>query len=81
MHTSGSACFSRDDYLLMIAHLFGLDASAENLRGVRSRPTASSRWVMRSFLSLAFFSPANAIFVPGMYFLGFSRYSNSVSLP
>lgn len=64
---------------------------------------------MRSFLSLAFFKPAKAILVPGMYcesqrceetksdligkqkqirsgmgrdltFLGFSRYSNSVSL-
>ena len=34
------------------------------------------RYVMRSFLSLAFLIPAKAIFVPGMYFFGFSRYSN-----
>jgi len=31
---------------------------------------------MRSFLSLAFFRPPKAILVPGMYFFGFSRYSN-----
>lgn len=29
--------------------------------------TASARWVIRSFLSLAFFKPAKAILVPGMY--------------
>jgi len=34
------------------------------------------RKVMRSFLSLPFFRPPKAILVPGMYFLGFSRYSN-----
>ena len=32
--------------------------------------------MIRSFRSLAFFKPPNAIFVPGMYFFGFSRYSN-----
>lgn len=32
--------------------------------------------VTRSFLSLFFFRPPKAILVPGMYFLGFSRYSN-----
>ena len=36
---------------------------------------------MRSFRSVSFLMPANTIFVPGMYFLGFSRYSNSVSSP
>lgn len=30
-------------------------------------------------LSAAFLSPANAILVPGIYFFGFSRYSNIVS--
>lgn len=33
---------------------------------------------MRSFRSLAFLRPPKAILVPGMYFLGFSRYSNCV---
>lgn len=33
-------------------------------------------YVIKSFLSLSFFNPPNAIFVPGMYFFGFSRYSN-----
>lgn len=33
---------------------------------------------IRSFLSLAFFKPPNAIFVPGMYFFGFSKYSNYI---
>ena len=33
-------------------------------------------YVIKSFLSFAFFSPPKAILVPGMYFLGFSRYSN-----
>jgi len=37
---------------------------------------SSRRKVIRSFRSLAFFNPPKAIFVPGMYFLGFSRYSN-----
>lgn len=31
--------------------------------------------MIRSFLSLPFFRPPNAIFVPEMYFFGFSRYS------
>jgi len=30
-------------------------------------------YVMISFLSLSFLRPPNAILVPGMYFLGFSR--------
>lgn len=40
---------------------------------------ASRTYVIRSFLSFAFFSPPNAILVPGIYFLGFSRYSNCVA--
>lgn len=32
--------------------------------------------MIKSFLSLPFFKPPKAILVPGMYFLGFSRYSN-----
>jgi len=40
-----------------------------------------ARKVIKSFRSLSFLRPPNAIFVPGMYFLGFSRYSNKVSLP
>jgi len=32
--------------------------------------------VIKSFLSFSFFKPPNAILVPGMYFFGFSRYSN-----
>lgn len=40
---------------------------------------ASFRYAMRSARSLGFFSPANTIFVPGMYFFGFSRYSKRVS--
>lgn len=33
-------------------------------------------YVIKSFLSFAFFNPPKAILVPGMYFLGFSRYAN-----
>jgi hypothetical protein len=33
-------------------------------------------YAYRSLRSLAFFKPPKAILVPGMYFLGFSRYSN-----
>lgn len=40
---------------------------------------ALRRWVIRSFLSLAFLRPPKAILVPGMYFLGFSKYSKRVS--
>lgn len=40
---------------------------------------ADFRYAMRSPRSLGFFSPANTIFVPGMYFFGFSRYSKRVS--
>eukprot|EP00982_Pelagococcus_subviridis_P004649 29281-Pelagococcus_subviridis.AAC.7 len=48
----------------------------------RRRPThleraphfvASLRYAMRSARSCGFFSPANTIFVPGMYFFGFKR--------
>lgn len=35
-------------------------------------------YVMMSFLSLSFLRPPKAILVPGMYFLGFSRYSKRV---
>ena len=42
--------------------------------------TASSRWVIKSFLSFAFLRPAKAIFVPGIYFLGFSRYCELMSV-
>ena len=37
---------------------------------------SSLRKVIKSLRSLAFLRPPKAIFVPGMYFLGFSRYSN-----
>lgn len=37
-------------------------------------------YVIRSFLSLSFFRPPNAILVPGMYFFGFSRYSNYATI-
>jgi hypothetical protein len=40
---------------------------------------ASLRYAIRSALSCGFFRPANIIFVPGIYFLGASRYSNKVS--
>lgn len=40
------------------------------------KQTPGSTYVMRSLRSLAFFRPPKAILVPGMYFLGFSRYSN-----
>jgi hypothetical protein len=33
-------------------------------------------YAYKSLRSLAFFKPPKAILVPGMYFLGFSRYSN-----
>lgn len=38
------------------------------------------RKVIRSFLSLPFLRPPKAILVPGMYFFGFSRYSNCVAV-
>lgn len=41
---------------------------------------ACSRYAMRSARSWGFFRPANTIFVPGMYFFGFSKYVKSVSL-
>ena len=36
----------------------------------------SNTYVIKLSLSLPFFRPPKAILVPGMYFLGFSRYSN-----
>jgi hypothetical protein len=39
-----------------------------------------SLYVIKSFLSFSFLRPPNAIFVPGMYFLGFSRYSNYIQI-
>lgn len=40
---------------------------------------SSLRYVIRLLRSTSFLSPAKAILVPGMYFLGFSRYSKRVS--
>jgi hypothetical protein len=37
---------------------------------------SSLRKVIKSLRSLGFLRPPKAILVPGMYFLGFSRYSN-----
>ena len=39
------------------------------------------RYAISCSLSFFFLSPAKTIFVPGMYFLGFSRYSKRVSWP
>lgn len=36
------------------------------------------KYAIRSALSFCFLIPAKIIFVPGMYFLGFSKYSISV---
>jgi hypothetical protein len=51
-----------------------------NSISTRTASILQSTYVIRSFLSLPFFSPPKAIFVPGMYFLGFSRYSYNVSV-
>lgn len=40
---------------------------------------AETRYAMRSARSAGFLSPAKTIFVPGIYFFGFSRYSKRVS--
>lgn len=39
---------------------------------------SSLRKVIKSFRSLGFLRPPKAILVPGIYFLGFSRYSNCI---
>lgn len=39
------------------------------------------RYAIKSALSAVFLMPAKIIFVPGMYFLGFSKYSIKVSSP
>jgi hypothetical protein len=59
------------------AHHFVYKAGTE---GKAFYLVSSRRKVMRSFLSLGFFRPPKAILVPGMYFLGFSRYSNCDAL-
>ncbi len=48
-------------------------------KGFRSLLRLSLRYVIRLLRSTSFLSPAKAIFVPGIYFLGFSRYSKRVS--
>jgi hypothetical protein len=47
-------------------------------RGKAAYEVDSLRKAIRSFLSFSFFRPPKAILVPGMYFLGFSRYSKRV---
>merc|ERR1719152_146092 len=42
----------------------------------KERADISLMYSMMSARSLSFFMPANTIFVPGMYFFGFTRYSN-----
>lgn len=60
---------------------------AKKVSGKSSRKThsviyqESETYVIKSFLSLSFFKPPKAILVPGMYFLGFSRYSNYMPSP
>lgn len=49
-------------------YITGVSASKDRIDIKQDRGlTASLRCEIRSFLSLAFFKPANAIFVPGMY--------------
>lgn len=43
-----------------------------------TKRTSAFKCAIKSLRSLSFFKPAKAILVPGMYFFGFSRYSNSV---
>lgn len=40
------------------------------------RELGNKTYWIKSFLSLSFFNPPKAILVPGIYFFGFSRYSN-----
>lgn len=42
------------------------------------KEVAFFKYAIRSALSFCFLIPAKIIFVPGMYFLGFSKYSISV---
>lgn len=57
-------------------HLVALRKYLEKVSPGDHSPLHRSTNVIRSFLSLPFFSPPKAILVPGMYFFGFSRYSN-----
>src|ERR1700735_4244525 len=45
------------------------------VQGQKDR-VSNRTYVIRSLRSLVFFRPPKAILVPGMYFLGFPRYSN-----
>ena len=47
-----------------------------NLKYQREYLGGRETYVIKSFLSFSFFNPPKAILVPGMYFFGFSRYSN-----
>lgn len=57
---------------------FGEERKKEGKRKGKLDKGKSNIWtyVTRSFRSFSFFNPAKAILVPGMYFFGFSRYSN-----
>jgi hypothetical protein len=48
----------------------------KGLRKRKAYAVSSLRKVIKSLRSLGFLRPPKAILVPGMYFLGFSRYSN-----
>lgn len=59
-------------------HLFGeINKAADN----HYLAVESLRYAIRSALSPFFLMPAKIILVPGIYFLGFSKYSISVSSP
>jgi hypothetical protein len=59
-----------------VGALFGCVPQVPWLSQLLSSTWSLNTHVIRSFRSFPFFRPPKAILVPGMYFLGFSRYSN-----
>lgn len=55
--------------------LGGVAEMPEAYQSMNMQHTIRGTYVIRSFRSFAFLRPPKAIFVPGMYFLGFSKYS------
>lgn len=70
-----------EDFTSTTAHGSSRNKNCDNSKKATGSDLASlyfisAMYAMRSARSFSFLMPAKTIFVPGMYFLGFSKYSN-----
>merc|ERR1719491_1821017 len=70
---------SYDAHMSLLSISFPCDSRKSSL-SISAQSLHDAKYVMRSLRSAFFFNPANTIFVPGIIFLGFTKYLFSVFL-